>query len=298
MPDGLMTIGVFSRASSLSIKALRAYHEAGILEPLEVDPASGYRRYHAAQLTDAAVIVSLRQLDVPLDRVREVVRARDPEVTRRVLAAHTDAMRQRLDEVTRIVADLQAGVDHPADHTPVHVRDEAGGPTLAVRDVADWSGFPEFLRTAQAALAAAAARAGVAAAGPFGGLYPAEVVDDAAEPVEAYLPLAAPAPAAALTGGGEPGGPGGPGRRTVVAGQVPAARVAVLAHAGGYDTLPETYRRLGTWVAHHAEPAPGPVREVYVVGPADTAEPSRYRTEVHWPVRDAGFDRSVTKTQQ
>jgi len=47
MPDGLMTIGVFSRASSLSIKALRAYHEAGILEPQEVDPASGYRRYHA-----------------------------------------------------------------------------------------------------------------------------------------------------------------------------------------------------------------------------------------------------------
>jgi DNA-binding transcriptional MerR regulator len=34
----LLRIGPFSRASSLSIKALCAYHEAGLLVPAEVDP--------------------------------------------------------------------------------------------------------------------------------------------------------------------------------------------------------------------------------------------------------------------
>jgi DNA-binding transcriptional MerR regulator len=92
-PDGLMTIGTFSRASLLSVKVLRAYHEAGILVPARVDPATGYRRYHAGQLGDAGVVRRLRSLDLPLDDVREVVRARDPELTRRVLAAHAAAMR-------------------------------------------------------------------------------------------------------------------------------------------------------------------------------------------------------------
>ena len=38
MGRGTLPIGMFSRASSISIKALRAYHEAGILVPARVDP--------------------------------------------------------------------------------------------------------------------------------------------------------------------------------------------------------------------------------------------------------------------
>jgi DNA-binding transcriptional MerR regulator len=52
----LLRIGPFSRASSLSIKALRAYHEAGLLVPAEVDPHTEYRSYSLAQLTDATII--------------------------------------------------------------------------------------------------------------------------------------------------------------------------------------------------------------------------------------------------
>jgi len=73
MSDGLLPIGMFSRASSLSIKALRAYHEHGILVPAVVDAQTGYRSYAADQLADAAIIVRLRALDVPLDQVREVL---------------------------------------------------------------------------------------------------------------------------------------------------------------------------------------------------------------------------------
>ena len=80
-----MSIGTFSRASSISIKALRAYHAQGILEPAVVDEETGFRSYHVGQLADAAVVRRLRDLDVPLAAVREVLAARDLEVTRRVL---------------------------------------------------------------------------------------------------------------------------------------------------------------------------------------------------------------------
>ena len=105
---GLMSIGMFSRASSLSIKTLRAYHEAGILVPAHVDRFTSYRMYTADQLADAAIVRRLRALDLPLDRVREVVHGRDPELTRRILANHQQAMESRLADTARIVAELQS----------------------------------------------------------------------------------------------------------------------------------------------------------------------------------------------
>ena len=105
---GLLPIGAFSRASSLSIKMLRAYHEAGILVPAQVDRFTGYRSYTVDQLADAAIIRRLRALDLPLDRVRDVLHARDPELTRRILASHQQAMQARLEETERIAAELQS----------------------------------------------------------------------------------------------------------------------------------------------------------------------------------------------
>ena len=77
----------------------------------------------------------------------------------------------------------------------------------------------------------------------------------------------------------------GGGRRSAVGlGEVPAGAVAVLVHAGGYDTIGDTYRTLGAWVARHARHAGDRVRERYVVGPADAASPEAYRTEIAWPI--------------
>jgi DNA-binding transcriptional MerR regulator len=269
--DGLMAIGTFSRASLLSVKALRAYHEAGILVPARIDPATGYRSYHATQLTDAAVIQRLRALDVPLDRVREVVHARDPAVTERVLTEHTAAMQARLEDVTRIVSELQAGVGLPAAHTPVHVRDEPAAHTLAVRGEVTEASFAAFLDGAYAELGAMVDRLGAAPVGPTGALYPPEIADDDAEPVEAFVPVGTP-----------PALPDERGR--VVVSEVPAARVAVLVHAGGYETIADSYRTLGAWVAHNATPAGLPVREIYVVSFDETDDPARFRTEIHWPL--------------
>lgn len=270
MNDGLLPIGAFSRASFLSIKALRAYHEAGILVPARVDPANGYRTYHASQLIDAAVILRLRALDLPLQMVREVVHARDPDVTARVLADHEAAMRTRLGEVQRIVAELHDSLSTPAVHTPVHIRDEPNQHTLAVRGQVNEADFAAFLGQAYERLAAAARAARIEPIGPSGALYPPEIDDDGIDGVEAYLPVARPI---AL-----------PAASDVINSEVPAARVAVAVHFGPYPTIADTYRHLGSWVAQHATPLPLQVREVYVVSYAESADPDRFRTEIHWPI--------------
>jgi DNA-binding transcriptional MerR regulator len=55
-----LTVGDFSRATHLSIKTLRHYHQVGLLEPTAVNPDTGYRYYSAGQIPTAQVIRRLR----------------------------------------------------------------------------------------------------------------------------------------------------------------------------------------------------------------------------------------------
>ena len=68
----LLTIGAFARASRLSPKALRIYDELGLLRPVHVDEASGYRFYSPDQLERARLVAWLRRVGMPLARITEV----------------------------------------------------------------------------------------------------------------------------------------------------------------------------------------------------------------------------------
>ncbi|HEX3791879.1 MAG TPA: helix-turn-helix domain-containing protein [Pseudonocardiaceae bacterium] len=69
----LLTIGAFARLAHLSPKALRLYDELNLLPPAEIDPDTGYRWYSPEQLTPARQVARLRQLDMPLARIRKVL---------------------------------------------------------------------------------------------------------------------------------------------------------------------------------------------------------------------------------
>lgn len=80
-------IGEFARRSRLSVKALRLYDERGVLVPARVDGATGYRYYDVAQLDAARLVAMLRQLDLPLAAIRELL-ACDPVDAAGRIAAH------------------------------------------------------------------------------------------------------------------------------------------------------------------------------------------------------------------
>jgi len=261
--SGLLLIGPFSRASYLSVKTLRAYHESGLLVPAVVDPQTGYRSYSIAQLTDAAVIRRLRALDVPLDAIGQILEARDPEVTRKILREHGAILEERLAMTQRAVDELYSALDAPERHTPVHLRDEPARSTLtmAADDVRDPIAF--FAHVAPL-LAEAVRVSGAVATGGLGALFPNELAADDAEDIVAFVPIAtAPRLDQALLDAG------------VRVGELPACTVAVVVHSGGFDTMIDTYRNLGAWVASNAAPGDQPVREYYL----DAAT-----TEICWPV--------------
>lgn len=273
----LLRIGEFARASWLSVKALRAYHEIGLLVPAEVDPRTGYRSYSGAQLVEAAVIRRLRQLDVPLDSIREVINARDPVVTQKVLGEHAMVLQGRLAALRRTIDDLHLAVDAPDTHTPVHRRHELSRIVLTCSGTVREDEFEAFLARSRALLLDAAASSAAVVAGSFGGCYPPPRDDDAQD-VVAFLPVeVTPLVPAAFRSAG------------VRVSDLPATDVAVLIHVGGYETLEDSYRILGMWVAAHGDPADLPVREIYVVGETEADAPDEFRTEICWPIT-AGTD--------
>jgi len=80
-------IGEFARRSRISLKALRLYDERGVVVPSRVDQASGYRYYDTAQLEEARLVVMLRQLQLPLAAIKELL-ACDPADAAARIAEH------------------------------------------------------------------------------------------------------------------------------------------------------------------------------------------------------------------
>jgi DNA-binding transcriptional MerR regulator len=279
-PDPLMSIGTFSTATLVSIKALRLYHEQGLLVPASVDPATGYRTYRVSQLTDAQVIKRLRDLDVPLAAVAEVVRARDPEVTRRVIAQHQRVMSDRLADLGRLVAELQRIVSEPVLQTPTFVRTEPAQHALAIVEVVsnpEHDTYAEFLGRAYPRLYAAMTRLACVPASCAGALYPPKTDGDR-EVLTAFVPVVEPQ---VLDDHSSADG--------VINVMLPSVTCAVLTHRGSYRTMGDTYRQLGAWVATNATVVDQSVRELYVVSTDEAGEllpDDELRTEIAWPIAD------------
>jgi len=90
----LMQIGEFSRATGLSLKALRLYDENGLLVPTHVGE-SGYRRYHPDQLRPARLISALRGAGMSLAEIA-VVLAAAPDERPGLLEGHAEALARDL----------------------------------------------------------------------------------------------------------------------------------------------------------------------------------------------------------
>jgi DNA-binding transcriptional MerR regulator len=110
-PQASLSIGRLARASGLSVKAIRHYERTGLLTPDEVDPSTGYRRYVPSQVETARTIRRLRELNVPLARIRTILDAADPATTRTELEEHLAQVESESWRMQRIVHRLRRTLD-------------------------------------------------------------------------------------------------------------------------------------------------------------------------------------------
>ena len=265
----LLAIGEFSRMTHLSVKTLRHYHEVGLLKPAQIDPESGHRHYRPGQVPTAQVIRRLRGLGMPVERVRSVIEAPDPESRNALIVEHLRDMERQLEQTQATVASLRALLDHHPTPLEVEYRATESAPALAVSgapamaDAADWCS--DAFDTLHAVITATGTRR----AGPDGALYSSAFFQTDQGEVIAFIPvhdLAHPVPGRAYPF------------------ELAGAEWAVAQHRGPFDDLDQTYGALGRFVAGRAIGVDGPIRENYLVTAEDTDDETQHRTEVCWPV--------------
>lgn len=262
-----LTIGDFSQITHLSVKTLRRYHEAGLLEPDAVDPHSGYRYYTTAQVPTAQVIRRFRDLGMPVREIGAVLATDEPEARSALIAEHLARLEDRLDQTRAAVSSLRRLLEPTVPPVAVELRAvpavtvAAIGATVGLAEVLDWyaGAMAELERTLRARR--------LPPAGPCGGLYDNALFTEERGDAVVFVPVAEP-----------------PDEGRVHPFVVPAAELAVTVHDGPHDDIDVSYGSLGTYVTEHALAVAGPVREYYLVGPRDTGEAASWRTEIGWPV--------------
>ncbi|MBI2823956.1 MAG: MerR family transcriptional regulator [Planctomycetia bacterium] len=261
----MLTIGEFSKATGLTVKALRFYHDQGLLVPAFVDDQTGYRYYSLAQVEVARGIAYLRQWELPLAEIKEILGTPGGEQTLDILSRHKRVLEERLRHFRKTIRSLDQFIAEERQaiamaESDFDVQEKVLEPVL-VAGVRMRGRYDECGR--------AFAKIGRALGRHIGGSamllhYDAEFKEDDAD-FEACMPIRKAATCDAVS-----------------VRELPGGACASLLHRGPYDQLGHSYAKILDYVRQHGYRIAMPTREVYLKGPGMIfkGRPKNYLTEI------------------
>lgn len=263
----MLTIGEFSRASGLTIKALRFYHEQGLLTPAYIEPGSGYRHYDSGQLETARVITTLRELEFSINEIAEILRQTEADLDlltilkrqRSQLGQRAQHYRQLVRQLDQVIAfTTQEQTTMPPQSFDVVEKELPAITLAAVRMRARYDecgqGFKQIGRKLGRYLNGK----------PMLLHYDLEYREHDAN-YEACFPVK-----------------GGKSSDGIEVKELAGGRAVTLIHLGPYQELTRSYDRIMRYLDEHHLEAECPTREVYLKGPGliFRGNPKKYLTEI------------------
>jgi DNA-binding transcriptional MerR regulator/effector-binding domain-containing protein len=247
----VLSIGEFSRVTQLSVKALRLYHEKGLLVPEMVSLESKYRYYSAAAVEKARVINRLKDMSFTLDEIKTVLThsRSDKELARAVenkLREVQKALGQyqsREDNLRLFLQSLESGRDKQVLSSDVVIEDVPETLVCSIR----FKGRYDEVGPRFGTIYKACGR--LARGKPFSLYFDGEFKEEAAD-IEACVEVKARVSAKGLD-----------------CRKLKAGRAATLIHKGAYETLGRSYQRLFEHCREQGLDVTPPIREYYLKGP-------------------------------
>jgi DNA-binding transcriptional MerR regulator len=263
----MIRIGDFARLGDVSVRTLRFYDETHLLQPLHVDPISGYRQYQASQLTMLHQIRILQDLGFSLAAIRELLR-RDlpvPELRALMEQRHSELQGQIRGDLRRlqhVEARLQDLANDRSVAAKVLVRETKESWVVSLREkIRDYAEadelFGELERKVPAHLLAPERSALWHTCAQERGPIDCEVMRRLMRPVRTARSL-----------------------RTY---QLHACTAASIYHTGSDETMSESYRALTRWLSLSGFRLDGAKREIYWIE-AETKATQEPVTEIQFPV--------------
>lgn len=259
--SGKLSIGRFAQITRLTPRALRLYDELGLLSPAYTDPHTGYRYYRIQQIELAERIRELRELEVPLEDIRQGLQNTNPWSA--LLLEHRQRLAHRQMEISALLERLDRLLKEPPVEYTVEIKQLAAQPIVFERL---WVVLPEtqgLIGQAFQKLYSQIHKAGLELVGPRYCAYPIPQEGERV-PVDVVVPI-------------HPK----PNQGPLQIGEQPAGWVASTLHRGPYHDLPKAFRAVHAWIETNDYQVIGPPREIYLEhGPVPL-------TEVAFPVSKA-----------
>jgi DNA-binding transcriptional MerR regulator len=266
----MFSIGEFSRIAGMTVKALRFYHEQGLLVPAVVNPQSGYRYYSEAQVETARAITFFRGLEFSIADIKQLLEQQGDEQILSLMERQRDSLQTRIGQLRKSVRSLDSFLQSERQaqamaQSSFQVEEKKVDPLLiaGIRMKGRYSDCGK----AFAKLGRSLGR--FIRGKPMLLHYDAEYHEDDAD-FEACMPVSQ---AKAVDG--------------VSTRELPEAKCITLLHKGPYDQLGVAYAKILTYVKQKNYEVILPTREVYLKGPGMIfkGNPKNYLTEIQLPVR-------------
>lgn len=269
----LVPIGRFSRMTRLSIKALRLYDEIGLLVPAWVDPSSGYRYYDLGQANRAEAIRVLRSVDMPLDEIRAVVDADNPDLARKHLVLYRKRLAERLSAQERMLTYLETLIEREEGIMAydVQVIEETPRYIAAAKVHTNLRSIGDDIGAGFGTLMHGLGRQGATPAGAPLIVYHSVIDEETDGDLEICVPVAKEI-------SGDP---------DIYGRELEGGTMATTVHRGPYQQIGPAYHTLTGWISEHGHEIVGPSREIYLNDPQMVA-PEELLTRVEFPISPEG----------
>lgn len=274
----MLSIGQFSKASGLTVKALRFYHEEGLLVPAAIDRDSNYRYYDERNLEKARVISSLRGLGFSVEETADLLRNFDDEGD---ILEHLRRQRSRLKEQIRERRDA-AGVLDRIIESETQARELMRNHKFEIEEKEI---LPQWVATFRMTGKYEECGKGFSKLGrkfgrhmrgkPLCLFHDKEYKENDAE-FEPCMPLKKEVPLPSSSSEG------------MSVRRLPGGKCISLMHPGPYDQLKASYSRILSYAAARGHQTAVPSREIYHKGPGMIfkGNPEKYLTEIQFFIEE------------
>jgi len=279
-------IGEFSKLSGMSIDTLYHYEKMRILLPCRIDPFTGYRYYEAKQLIDANKIMALKDANLTLEEIAEIVNSRiSTHDLIEVLENKAQIIATNLINEENRLERLRANIFHIKNGGPPQL----GGITIkkveeilvaSIRRVFPKKDFDENLEVMWTDVNNCLDKKNRNPSTPCFMLYHSGwwdyqqcniISDTDSLHVEVAEPIIADFQ----------------GSNEVRVYKLPKVDKMVSAvHYGSFATMGMTFDMIFNWIIQNKYSVDGPIREIYHKGNWITDNPEKYITEIQVPVKE------------
>jgi DNA-binding transcriptional MerR regulator len=267
----MLKIGDFSALAQVSIKTLRYYDEAGLLEPEWVDPENGYRYYAVRQIARLHRILALKDFGFSLEEIgRLLAEGVTAEQMRGMLLLQQAEQKKRVEEegdrLSRLNSRIRLIEKENDMAYEVLLKTLPQQKIASVREtIANYPAVGQLYGKVASGLGPAMAQATVAVA-----LW--HDLEHKEKDVDAEAGFYLKQDVAARDG--------------VKVHDLPEVTAACTVHSGAYRRLSEAYDALLKWVAESGYQMEGPIRELYLQSSKPVRQDDEsYVTEIQVPVK-------------